>query len=193
MGHAKVYDLRNRPGAEEFAAAWDDAIAKATDQVHHVLVDHAVNGAVEPIMFGGVQVGEFRRYNYRMMMWLLRHHKPEQFNPRQDAQGSDAPALSDQQMKALKAEWRAEWEAERAAKDKVQMEEFLAAQEKRKAEHQADFHAKIETMRTRMIANYERGDRAGGQNDGQTDGQNDGQTGDRASQQKSALIRRGRA
>lgn len=150
MAYGRVYDLRHREGAEEFRAAWDDAIKKATGQIHDVLVDHAVNGAPEPIMYGGEQVGEFRRFDHRLMMWLLSHHKPDQFSLAAD----HAPALSDQRIKSLKKQWRAEWEAERKQKAEAAMEEFQKAKTKHQQEQEAGLHAKIEQLRQRMIAVY---------------------------------------
>tara|TARA_R110001592_G_scaffold108798_1_gene304001 strand:+ start:172 stop:981 length:810 start_codon:yes stop_codon:yes gene_type:complete len=153
MAAGRIYQLRHRESAEEFRAAWDDAIKKATGNIHDVLVDHAVNGAPEPVMFGGEQVGEFRRFNYRLMMWLLSHHKPDQFSLGPD----NAPALSAQRMKSLKKQWRAEWEAERKQKSEAAMKEYLEAKEKHQQEQeaqQAQLHAKIEQLRQRMIAIY---------------------------------------
>lgn len=153
MAYGCVYDLRHREGAEEFRAAWDDAIKKATGKVHDVLVDHAVNGAPEPIMYGGEQVGEFRRFDHRLMMWLLSHHKPDQFSLAAD----HAPALSDQRMKSLKKQWRAEWEAERKQKVEAAMEEYQQAATERQRDQQLQqeqLHAKIEQLRQRMIAIY---------------------------------------
>lgn len=119
MSHGTAYRLRNDPGAEEFAAAWDAALAKATSRIHDVLVNHAINGAPEPIMYGGEQVGEFRRHNYRMMMWLLRHHQPEKFG---GMDGESNNILTNPRLKRLKDQWRAEWEAEK----EKEREEMLA-------------------------------------------------------------------
>ena len=160
MAHGPVYRLRNSPGAEEFNAAWEAALAKATGRIHDVLVDHAVNGAPEPIMYAGKQVGEFRRYNYRMMMWLLRHHQPEQFSGPQG--GSGDSALSRHRMKRLKEQWQAEWEAEREAKGKAFMDEHLSQAAQQRKEHDERFHAKINDMRQKMIAHYIENDPATG-------------------------------
>jgi hypothetical protein len=148
MGAGRIYDLRNHEGAEEFRAAWDDAIRKATGKIHDVLVDHAVNGAPEPIMYGGEQVGEFRRFDHRLMMWLLSHHKPDQFSLAPDH------ALSDQRLKSLKKQWRAEWEAEREQEVETAMADYLEAKARHQQEQQAQLLAKIEQLRQRMIAIY---------------------------------------
>ncbi len=150
MGAGRIYDLRNHEGAEEFRAAWDDAIQKATGKVHDVLVDHAVNGAPEPVMYGGEQVGEFRRFDHRLMMWLLSHHKPDQFSLAPD----NPRALSDERMKSLKQEWRAEWEAEREQESEAAMKEYLEARAKQQQEQETQLHARIEQLRQRMIAIY---------------------------------------
>jgi hypothetical protein len=39
-----AYKLRNRPGAEDFAAAWDRALAEACDRAFDLALDRATNG-----------------------------------------------------------------------------------------------------------------------------------------------------
>lgn len=152
MSFGTAYRLRNDPGAEEFAAAWDAALVKVTNRVHDVLVDHAVNGAAEPIMYGGEQVGEFRRYNYRMMMWLLRHHQPEKFGG--SAHGGTDSALSRHRMKLLKEQWREEWDAEGEARGKRLIAEHRKNAAQQQKDHDERFHAKINDMRRRMMTHY---------------------------------------
>lgn len=152
MSHGTAYTLRNEPGAEGFSAAWDTALVKATSRVHDVLVDHAVNGAAEPIMYGGEQVAEFRRYNYRMMMWLLRHHQPEKFGG--SANGGTDSALSRHRMRLLKEQWHEEWQAEGEARGKRLVAEDREKAAQRQKEHDERFHTKINDMRQKMIAHY---------------------------------------
>lgn len=161
MSFGTAYTLRNETGAEEFSSAWDAAIAKATNRIHDVLVDHAVNGAAEPIMYGGEQVGEFRRYNYRMMMWLLRHHQPEKFSG--GANGGTDSALSRHRMKLLKEQWYEEWQAEGEARGKRLINEHREETAQRQKEHDERFHAKINDMRQKMIAYYVAKDPATGE------------------------------
>ena len=81
MSYANVHKLRANPGAEDFNRAWDAALAHAVAQVRDVLIDQAINGVPEPIVYGGAVVGERRRFNHRTMMWLLHHHMPATYAP----------------------------------------------------------------------------------------------------------------
>lgn len=79
MSHCGVYKLRIAPGGESFAAAWDAAVTRGADQIRDVLIDQAINGVPEPIIHAGKQVAERRRFNHRTMMWVLQHHKPDEY------------------------------------------------------------------------------------------------------------------
>ena len=79
MSHCGVYKLRVAPGGESFAAAWDAAVRLGADQIRDVLIDQAINGVPEPIVYGGKIVGERRRFNHRTMQWTLQHHKPNEY------------------------------------------------------------------------------------------------------------------
>ena len=44
MGRASAYRLRERPGAESFARAWDQAIERGRWRAFEYAMDHAING-----------------------------------------------------------------------------------------------------------------------------------------------------
>ena len=58
LSRASAYQLRARPGAESFAAAWDRALALGRDWTFAVALDRAVNGVttVRVTRGGGVDV-----------------------------------------------------------------------------------------------------------------------------------------
>ena len=66
-----AYKLRERPGATEFAAAWDIAIAMAHDRAYEQAIDRAQNGIVTPRYYRGRQVGSVRRFDYRLALKVL--------------------------------------------------------------------------------------------------------------------------
>src|SRR3546814_9121234 len=80
MSVQSCYHLRRAPGAEGFAAAWDAAIAEASKRLVDIAFDRAVNGMEEPIVNeDGQAIFMRRRYNDRLLMFLLRAHHPERY------------------------------------------------------------------------------------------------------------------
>lgn len=69
-----AYKLRERPGAESLAAAWDVAQYMAGDRVYAQAIDRAINGVETPRFHRGVQVGTVRRPDYRLAFKVLDHH-----------------------------------------------------------------------------------------------------------------------
>lgn len=74
-----LYQLRNREGAEEFRAAWDAAIDRAMTRVEGEAVTRAIDGAERPIVSGGQLLGWHRVHNEGLVMFLLRHRRPERY------------------------------------------------------------------------------------------------------------------
>lgn len=76
-----AYALRGRPGAESFAAAWDEAVdwggLNATLSAFH----RAIHGVPVPIFYKGLQVGERRVYDDRLLAAALRHVDPQKYAP----------------------------------------------------------------------------------------------------------------
>ncbi|MGI4732852.1 MAG: hypothetical protein ACRYFW_14050 [Janthinobacterium lividum] len=71
MGAASAYRLRGRPGADEFAAAWDTALAQGRDRAWDVAMDRAVNGIAVPRFYRGRQVATVHRLDNRMILAAL--------------------------------------------------------------------------------------------------------------------------
>lgn len=57
-----AYKLRERPGAESFALAWDSAAEFGRVNVHDHVIDRALNGAFVPRFYRGRQTGIGFRY-----------------------------------------------------------------------------------------------------------------------------------
>lgn len=62
MSRRSAYRLRERPGAESFAAAWDEAVERGTDNVRDHVIDRALHGAVVPRFRRGKRTGLVHRY-----------------------------------------------------------------------------------------------------------------------------------
>lgn len=87
MSSESAYELRAREYADSFRAAWDAALRHALGRVADNMVGRAINGVATPIFYKGEQVGERRRYNDRLAMFLLRARAVHPFGPPQLAPG----------------------------------------------------------------------------------------------------------
>ena len=80
MTPKSCYRLRRSPGSENFAAAWDAAIANAGRMLVDIAFERAINGSEEPIFDrDGTRVGRRMRHNDRLMMFLMRAYMPDRF------------------------------------------------------------------------------------------------------------------
>lgn len=57
MSRQGAYLLRNRPGGEGFASAWDSALARAASMLSDTLFERALHGSEVPVFYQGEQVG----------------------------------------------------------------------------------------------------------------------------------------
>jgi hypothetical protein len=110
MSQSGAYHLRRQPGADSFRAAWLAALQLGVCRIEDVVMDRALNGVEEPLYSYGKLVGTRRRYNDRLLMFILRNRAPERF-----AEGSPKAlnAVGQMQVERLKKQWRKDWEAER--------------------------------------------------------------------------------
>ena len=74
-----AYRLRRQPGAEEFAAAWDAALAHGIHQLRDAMMDRALNGVAVPVYSYGKLLGTRTVFNDRLGMFMLRNRLPEEF------------------------------------------------------------------------------------------------------------------
>jgi len=80
MSVTSCYRLRRAPGAENFAAAWDAALAQAARRLVDLAFGRAINGSDEPVYDqDGHRVGRRTRINDRLLMFLLRAYMPDRF------------------------------------------------------------------------------------------------------------------
>jgi len=110
MSSVGAYHLRRQPGADEFRAAWEAALQLGVQRVEDVVMDRALNGVEEPLYSYGKLVGTRRRYNDRLLMFILRNRAPERFAAGGGPRGLNA--VGQMELDRLKKQWRKEWEAE---------------------------------------------------------------------------------
>lgn len=75
MSTVGAYHLKRQRGADSFAHAWDAALAHGVQRLTDIAMDRAIEGVPVPVFHKGEQVGERRRYNDRLMMFMIKHHQ----------------------------------------------------------------------------------------------------------------------
>jgi len=74
-----LYRLRHKPGAEGFAAAWDEAVERGIQRIEHGALQRAIEGVEKPIVSGGKLLGWHRVHHEGLVMFLLRQRRPERY------------------------------------------------------------------------------------------------------------------
>lgn len=76
-GLSRQYAYVLRREDEGFAADWDAALDEAVDELIAIARKRAVEGVEEPVFYRGRQVGTRRVWSDRLLMFLIRVHRPE--------------------------------------------------------------------------------------------------------------------
>ena len=66
-----AYTLRNKPGAESFAAAWEEALARGRQQARDTAISRALHGEVVPKFRNGRFMGYRMKHNDRLLLAAL--------------------------------------------------------------------------------------------------------------------------
>lgn len=122
VGEHHIYKLRRHPEAASFRAAWEAALDCGIQRIEDIAMDRAMNGVEEPVYHAGEIIGTRRRYNDRLLMFMLKNRNPARFP---DGLGRGAgggngrlDAIGKMEKRRLKKKWRAkwrrQWEAEKA-------------------------------------------------------------------------------
>lgn len=109
-----AYLLRRHPEAESFRAAWDKALELGVRRIEDAAMDRALYGTEEVVVQNGETVIKRRRYNERLVMFMLRNRAPERFS---EGGANGLSAVDKMRLKRLKEEWRQEWAEEQRAKE----------------------------------------------------------------------------
>ena len=134
-----LYKLRARPGAEGFAAAWDAALERGMQRLEDCALERALQGTPTPIVSGGKLLGTWDKPDNHLLRFLLQHRLPQRYAARL-VPGHPV-------YEAIKAEVL-------EAKSREDMAD--------EAEVYARLDAKIERIRTRLVAAREEREREEG-------------------------------
>lgn len=107
MSSVGAYQLRRQPGAGEFRAAWEAALALGIQRIEDVAMDRALNGTEEPVYSYGKLIGTRIKHNDRLLMFMLRNRAPKRFAAGGGARGMSG--LDKQQLARLKKEWEKDY------------------------------------------------------------------------------------
>lgn len=76
MSSESAYELARRPDAQSFRVAWEIAMDNAVRRVGDNAFGRALHGVSIPHYYKGELVGEHRRYDERLTMFILRYRDP---------------------------------------------------------------------------------------------------------------------
>ncbi len=80
MSDSSAYTLRRAPGAEGFAAAWEAALGNSSGRLVDIAFDRAINGVDDVVLDKeGNHIYTKRKYNDRLLMFLIRAHGPARY------------------------------------------------------------------------------------------------------------------
>jgi hypothetical protein len=79
MSDTSAYELRHRPCGAAFRKAWDIALEVQLDAVEQGAVERSIHGVPRPVFYKGEKVGEYRHFDERLTMFLLRHRRPARY------------------------------------------------------------------------------------------------------------------
>ena len=84
MSRESARQLRRRPCGRAFRDAWDAALDCGYGEVEESAMERSKKGVARPIFHKGEQVGEWRHYDERLTMFLLRFRRRHRFGPEAD-------------------------------------------------------------------------------------------------------------
>lgn len=74
MSETSAYNLYARPDASAFRAAWDAALQFAVVKLEAAIFSRAIHGVPVPHYYKGELVGEHRKYDDRLAMFVMNHY-----------------------------------------------------------------------------------------------------------------------
>ena len=79
MSRQSAHNLYNRPSAAAFRRGWEAALDCSLRLLEDGIFSRAINGVARPVFYQGEQVGEYRHFDDRLAMFLLRHRRPHRY------------------------------------------------------------------------------------------------------------------
>jgi hypothetical protein len=101
MSRTAADNLRRKPRGAPFGRAWEAALDYSLYRIEKEAHARARRGVARPIFHKGEQVGEWRYFDQRLTMFLLRSRRPQRYGkwidrmlaPEPDECASDAPEI----------------------------------------------------------------------------------------------------
>jgi hypothetical protein len=85
MSRESARRLRQSPFGRAFRDAWDAALDCGYAELEETAMERSKTGVVRPVFYKGEQVGEWRYYDERLTMFLLRFRRRHRFGPEADS------------------------------------------------------------------------------------------------------------
>jgi hypothetical protein len=79
MSRESARRLRSHPRGRAFRDAWDAALDCGYAEVEEAAMERSKNGVARPVFYQGEQVGEWRYFDERLTMFLLRFRRRHRF------------------------------------------------------------------------------------------------------------------
>ena len=79
MSRESAYNLYNRESAVAFRRGWETALDCSLRMVEDEAWSRAIRGVARPVFYQGEQVGEYRHFDERLTMFLLRFRRPHRY------------------------------------------------------------------------------------------------------------------
>jgi hypothetical protein len=76
-----LYKLRLKPGAENFARAWELAIDAGIARLEDCALERALLGEERPVVSAGKLVTTYKRYDTQLLLFLLRQRRGHRYAP----------------------------------------------------------------------------------------------------------------
>ena len=137
MSIEAAYALRRHPRAAEFRRAWEEALDLGCELLEDLTMARAIEGTEQPVYYFGELIGTRRVHNDKLAMFLLRNRRAQRFAADSVRNADEATKA---QLERLKAEWRKQWEKERAQTSHANSEHVVET-----------LNAKLERMRQRQL------------------------------------------
>jgi hypothetical protein len=84
MSRESARQLARRPGSRDFRDAWNAALDCGYAELEEAAMERSKKGVARPIFYKGEQVGEWRHYDERLTMFLLRFRRRHRFGAGMD-------------------------------------------------------------------------------------------------------------
>lgn len=103
-----LYKIRNMPGAEGFAAAWEAAVDRGMARLEDCALERAIAGEERFVVRGGDVVARWRRYDTPLLMFLLRNRRRDRYDAYGAGRAERGLSAAEERARAIEEEREAE-------------------------------------------------------------------------------------